>query len=57
MVKAGCPGHMAENLQAWNASLTTEEVRQIGALGRKASCFGVDPRTFVAPKGFEHFQP
>jgi 2,5-diketo-D-gluconate reductase A len=57
VVKASSPGHMAENLDARTINLNQHEITQIASLERNDSCFGVDPRTFVAPEGLEHFHP
>lgn len=57
VVKASSAHHMEENLRARDLRLTPAEVRIIASLDKGLSCFGVDPRTFVAPPGYEAFCP
>jgi 2,5-diketo-D-gluconate reductase A len=49
--KASTAQHLAENLGAVDFELGSGEMIQIGNLDRNTSCFGIDPRTFVAPEG------
>jgi 2,5-diketo-D-gluconate reductase A len=57
VAKAGSAGHMAENFRASEFELSASDMAQIGALDRGISCFGIDPRTFVAPEGMEDLHP
>lgn len=57
VVKASSAGHMAQNLAVDDFVLADDDVAAIAQLDRNESCFGVDPRTFVAPEGMEDFHP
>lgn len=57
VAKAGGAGHMAENLQVSDFELTASDMAQVAALDRNTSCFGLDPKTFVAPEGMEDLKP
>lgn len=57
VVKASSPVHMAENLCVTDFALSDADMARIAALETGRSCFGVDPRTFVAPEGLEDFHP
>lgn len=48
---------MRENLLACDFQLSCSELDAIGTLDTGLSAFGLDPRTFVAPEGFEDFHP
>lgn len=50
-------GHLRENLLACDFQLSCSELDAIGTLDTGLSAFGLDPRTFVAPEGFEDFHP
>lgn len=57
VVKARGAGHLRENLLACDFQLSCSELDAIGTLDTGVSAFGLDPRTFVAPEGFEDFHP
>lgn len=57
VVKASSAAHMRENIEISDIALSASEFAQIRQLDRNKSCFGVDPRTFVAPEGLEGFRP
>jgi 2,5-diketo-D-gluconate reductase A len=55
--KASSAQHMAENLKAMDFALADADMAEIAKLERNTSCFGIDPRTFVAPEGMEDLRP
>lgn len=57
VVKSSSTEHMRENLAALDIELSPEDLELLSQLDRNESCFGVDPRTFVAPQGFGDFRP
>ena len=57
VVKASNPRHMTENLAVEHFALSDVQMAAIDGLDRNSSCFGVDPRTFVAPDGMEDYCP
>jgi 2,5-diketo-D-gluconate reductase A len=57
VVKASAAAHMAQNLTVENFTLSEMEMAEIASLDRGESCFGVDPRTFIAPEGMEEYCP
>lgn len=57
VVKASSTAHMAQNLALDDFVLSDRDMTAIGGLDRGESCFGVDPRTFVAPEGMEDYCP
>lgn len=48
---------MAQNLALDDFVLSDRDMAAMGGLDRGVSCFGVDPRTFVAPEGMEDYCP
>lgn len=57
VVKSGSAAHLDENLHVTDFQLSESDMAQIGELDTNTSCFGMDPRTFVAPPGYEDFHP
>lgn len=57
VVKASSAAHMAENLRIAEFRLSAQDMARIAELETNSSCFGIDPRTFVAPEGLENFRP
>lgn len=57
VVKASSLAHMAQNLALDDFVLSDQDLAAMGELDRGESCFGVDPRTFVAPEGMEDYCP
>lgn len=57
VAKSSNVGRMEENLRITDFELSQDEMERIAELEANKSCFGFDPRTFVAPPGFEDFRP
>lgn len=57
VAKSSRAEHMRENLDALNIELLPEDLEMLAQLDRNESCFGVDPRTFVAPDGLRDYRP
>lgn len=57
VAKSSSARHLQDNLAVHDFRLTDDEMARIDSLDRSTSCFGVDPRTFVAPPELEGFCP
>ncbi len=57
VVKASSIAHMAQNLAVRDFVLSDAEMQILSDVDRNESCFGIDPRTFVAPEGMADYCP
>lgn len=57
VAKASSIQHLRDNLATNEFQLTEADMNRMAALNRNASCFSVDPRTFVSPPELEGFNP